>query len=100
MRTAVVSGPPRRDPAGFTAAGPNGMFTLDLPPGQYSISLLRLPLGYSVKSMTQGSIDLLKGAAFTIADVTKPVEVRMVLTAKVPEGAAWRPPSRQPLSSG
>ena len=90
MRTAVVSGPPRRDPAGFTAAGPNGMFTLDLPPGQYSISLLRLPLGYSVKSMTQGSIDLLKGAAFTIADVTKPVEVRMVLTAKVPEGAAWR----------
>jgi hypothetical protein len=90
MRTRVVSGPPRIDLSGFATVAPNGMFTFDLPAGEFAIGTLQLPMGYTVKSMTLGSIDLLKASTFQIPDPTMANEVRMVLTAKVPEGATWK----------
>jgi hypothetical protein len=66
------------------------MFAINLPEGQFAISLLQLPMGYTVKSMTQGTIDLLKGSTFRIASATTPVGARMVLTAKPPEGNSWK----------
>jgi len=44
-RTIVVNGSP---------------FTAELPPGAYTVSVTNLPEGYSVRSITDGTSDLLR----------------------------------------
>jgi len=43
----------------YVVIGPNGDFSLGLPEGQHRISLGNIPTGYSLKSMTYGSTNLL-----------------------------------------
>jgi protocatechuate 3,4-dioxygenase beta subunit len=55
-------------------------------PGEYSLTLAPLPLGYGyLKSMTFGNVDLVKGP-LTLTDAPNVAEVRIVLTKTRPAG--------------
>jgi hypothetical protein len=64
----------------------SGIFAVSPTAGEYQLTRLETPLGYTVKSMTYGTVDLLQGLPFTIVDSTKPTEIRMTLAKKPPAG--------------
>lgn len=67
---------PRRD----------GLFALSFPAsGEYAITPTLLPTGYYIKSVTHGTVDLLR-SPLTVTAQSSPMEVRVVLTSTRPEG--------------
>jgi hypothetical protein len=75
---------PYSDQAGGGVVHPNGRFFLPLaaPPRDYRIFPTMLPLGYYVKSMTAGNVDLLQSSVG--ANALLSTEIKVVLTKTRP----------------
>jgi hypothetical protein len=76
---------------------PDGTFVVTLQPGESTISVQGLPEGYSVKSMTSGSTDLLKqrlnvqtGMAEIVIVLTADLRPRFRVEGRVLSGSANR----------
>jgi hypothetical protein len=80
-----------------SSVAPDGTFTVTLPPGQSTLSVQGLPEGYSVKSMTSGSTDLLTqrldvqaGMPEIVIVLTADLRPRFTLAGRVLSGTANR----------
>ena len=75
---------------GLASVRPNGLSRLMLPAGVYRIDRLELPMGFTLKSLTYGSVDLLT-SSFQVSDPPAPKEIRMNLTTASPAaGSTWQ----------
>jgi hypothetical protein len=76
---------------GEAAMSPDGSFQLQLRvaagKGSFTVTASRLPLGYYVKSMSHGAVDLLR-SPLNITPASASLPVQLVLTKAPPAGAA------------
>jgi hypothetical protein len=68
---------------------PNGLFRLQLPAGGYRVSELELPMGFTLKTLTYGSVDLLN-SPFQVSEPPSPKEMQMTVARAAPAGIPWR----------
>jgi hypothetical protein len=59
-------------------------FTVELPPGEYSVSVTNLPEGYVVRSIADGSNDLLKQSLKVVAAPSQNSTPRITVTLRTP----------------
>ncbi len=77
----MIEAKPQKGASMATAIRPDGTFRFPLPEGQYRITLGKLPAGTSVKSISYGSIDLLK-EPLILDGSAEPGELQVVLEMK------------------
>ena len=86
------SGPGSRGRGSYSSVASvrsNGLFRLQLPAGGYRVSELELPMGFTLKSLTYGSVDLLN-SAFQISEPPSPEEMQMTVARAARAGIPWR----------
>lgn len=71
----------RADGSSVTSAQPGGVFGMQLPEGEYTVSLDRLPAGYTVKSILSGSIDITQ-SPLKVSGAQRLTEIQIVLESK------------------
>src|SRR6185295_3771497 len=86
------SGPGSRGRGSYSSVASvrsNGLFRLQLPAGGYRVSELELPMGFTLKSLTYGSVDLLN-SALQISEPPSPEEMQMTVARAARAGIPWR----------
>jgi protein TonB len=71
--------------AGISGMAPDGSFRASLPEGDYRVSWTNLPLGYEIKSLTAGSLDLISVPLKVSTDAPPPA-IRVLLSVS---GNPW-----------